>query len=288
MTYDVPYNIEGQIDPIEDMILIALHAKTKSIRNFSSIPVGREMRSYACDFSLYTPKKSLYPSDMYTTIISENNTDHYRLFTCDMDALVCDPVKLIGARSETVLMTEEGEIRWSCLVPMPAPRGVVAITNQKVNWFAKHLRVIDRNLNEEYERFPIPVVGNRVPEVKFLGWPNDNGKVMEEHREKFAIHLSVVEDAIRKDAVLATVEEHAKLRFAVSDDAYKDFFAMRDGYRNTPSGRRNPILHWCASHLRKTQSKQSTVIGHERGNEAMTHGNLTLSLSRNKGYSEYL
>lgn len=282
------YNIDSQYDPIEDMILIALHSKSRSTRKLPDIQGKGGFKAVACDFSSYTPKQILHPRDMYTSLMAEDSTEHYRLFTTGMEQLVCDPVKLIGSRSETVIMGDQGDIRWSCLVPMPAPRGVVAITNHKVRWFARHFRLIDRDLNEVYERFPIPIAGGRIPEIKFLGWPSDGGKAIEEHREKVALHLSMVEDAIRQNAVLATVEEHAKLRFPVSDEAYKDFFALRDGYRNTPTGRRNPILHWCAAHMRKNQNGRSAVIGHERGNETLTHGNLTLSLTRNAGYAEYM
>lgn len=281
------YNIDDQVDPIEDMILIALHSKTGKTRKLGDIKFKGGWTSVACDFSSYTPKQVLHPRDMYTTIVAEDDTDHYRLFTTDMDQLVCDPVKLIGARSETVIMGDN-DIRWLCMVPMSAPRGVVALTNQKVKWYAKHVRVITRDLREVYERFPIPIADGRIPEVKFLGWSQSTKEVMEEQREKVALHLSMIEDAIRKNAVLATVEEHTKLRFAVSDEAYKDFFALRDGYRNTPTGRRNPILHWCARHLRKSRAGNSTVIGHERGNETLIHGNLQLSLSRNIGYEEYM
>lgn len=286
MTKD--YNIDTQYDPIEDMILIALHSKTKETRKEKDLDGGISGKWVACDFSSYTPKKALFPKDMFTTLIDEDKTENYRLFTSDMNQLVCDPIKLLGARSETMIMSMDGkDIRWTCMVPMPAPRGIVAITNHKVQWYAKHFRLINRDFTEVYERFPIPIAGGRIPDVKLLGWQQSSKAVMEEQREKVALHLSLIEDAIRPNSVLATVEEHAKLRFAVSNDAYKDFFAMRDGFRNTPTGRRNPILHWCASHLRKSQNGPSTVIGHERGYETMTHGNMTLSLSRNTGYDEY-
>lgn len=282
------FNIDNQYDPIEETILIALHSRTKSIVKTPALKAGNGQKWHALDFSTFTTKTPMFPQHMYTTLIDEDNTDHYRLFTTGFENLVCDPIKLLGPRSETVILGEDGEIKWTGMVPMKPPRGVVALTNQKVSWFAHHYRQIGRDLVEQYQRVPIPIAGGRMPDVKFLGWPSDGGKWIEEYREKVALHLSLIEDAIRANAVLATVEEHAKLSFAVSDDAYKDFFAMRDGFRNTPTGRRNPILHWCATHLRKSQGKQSSVIGHERGSETISHGNMTLLLSRNRGYGDYI
>jgi hypothetical protein len=94
---------------------------------------------------------------------------------------------------------------------------------------------------------------------------------------------SIIEDAHRKNAVLARAKESVEIIFPIGADAYKDFFLLRDGPRETPTGKRNPILHWVKKHIRHvSETKAIEVKNHCRGiNEVVING-MSLSIEFNK------
>jgi len=231
----------------------------------------------------FCPPESAYPRAAYAfdAVASE------RLYTNDLDQIVVDPIVAIGSRLEIMVVCEDGTLKWKCIKPMPRPHGLTVMSNEPCRWFAIHYRTFHPDGRQTYVRRPIAITqSGDVARLKILGtWQGfdpteDRAKV----REQLAISLSVFEDAHRINAFLATVEEHVKLMFPVGADGYKSFLAMRDGYRSTPTGHRNPILHWCAEHLRQRNGVVTLVEEHLRGAEEFVIGPMRLSIEPTTGY----
>jgi hypothetical protein len=65
--------------------------------------------------------------------------------------------------------------------------------------------------------------------------------------------------------------KHRQLIFGATDTAVKTLGALRAGPCNTPSGRRNPLLHWVSKHLRRVGNEEDErfipISEHLRGIE---------------------
>lgn len=234
----------------------------------------------------FCPPEPAFPREAYTFDAQSGA----RLYSVSMSDLVVSPVDAIGNRLEVMMLCPDVTTKWCCIKPMPRPRGLTAVSNRPVKWFAWHYREFRRDLTQTYIKQPMALTDDGdVCLLKPLGdWMNyDAAGVRQEQREQLAMTLSVFEDAHRVNAFLATVEEHVRLMFPVGADAYKSFLAMRDGYRATPTGRRNPILHWCAEHLRKRNGESFTVSEHLRGAEEFIVGPMRLSLEPTQGYDAF-
>jgi hypothetical protein len=235
----------------------------------------------------FCPPEAAFPRQAYTLDAQSG----FRLYTERMSDLVVSPIDAIGGRLEVMILCPGATLKWSCIKPMARPRGITAMTNQPCKWFAWHYREFRRDLSQTYYKEPMALTDDGEvcmlkPLGQWMGW--DAAKVQQETREQLAMTLSVFEDAHRTTAFLATVEEHVKLMFPVGADAYKSFLAMRDGYRFTPTGRRNPILHWCAEHLRKRNGESFPVAEHLRGAEEFVVGPMRLSLEPTQGYGAFM
>jgi|GEM_PF-2964778 len=238
------------------------------------------------DMGAFLEKKPEFPSSFY---VCDRTTDE-RLYTTSPEDIVVSPAKAIGERIEIACLDDGGVLKWMCLKPIRPPKGVAAITNMPVDWFSLHSRKYAPDGLDCYVKQPMAITKDGiVSRIKPLGWSGfDSKKFQSEQTEYLCLILSVFEDAVRSDSYLATVEEHVKLMFPVGSDALKAFFAMRDGYCNTPTGRKNPILHWCSEHLRKTGGNRASIVSaHKRGATEFACGPMTLTIQENEGYSKY-
>lgn len=278
-------NIDSAKDGIESSIILALYSKGKAKSGVKVEKFEKGWARYTYGLEIFCPKKTESPKEMFA--YDANSAE--RLYTCSLDHLVVDPEIAIGRGIEVALLCEDGSFKWTKVMPMPAPRGLVAMTNKKPRWFAYHFRHIMPNLKGEYIVRPIALVDGAPVLLKPLGMHGFDAQAdKDEMTEQLAITLSIFEDAIRSNCMMATVEEHAKLIFPIDQSAYKDFFAIRDGYKNTPTGKRNPILHWCSKHIRSRAGKVFEVTGHQKGAEQMVHGNMKLTIEPGPGYQQYI
>lgn len=278
--------IQDVRDNLETAILLGLSAgkKQTGIRKPKVEKTKRGERE-VFDLGMFCPKKPSFPSDVYTFDLSSDE----RLYSASMDDIVVNPEAAIGRGLETGMLCPDGTFKWTKIEPMPTPRGLIALSNKPVRWFCCHWREIREGQNGDYIKRPMPLSSGRVPLMKCLVANGLNTKrETEELEEQLAISLSVFEDARRTGSFLATVEEHTRLRFPVGSEAYKDFFRLRDGYRDTPTGRKNPILHWCSKHIRAREGKVFEVSGHDRGAVSMEVGPMKLSIERNNGYADFI
>lgn len=277
--------IDSEIGGLETAILLALHAKERGKRRVKTSKVNKGWHKIETGMEIFCPTSPEYPKDMIGLEVGESN----RLYTTDMNDIVVSPSRAIGRRLELGLLCSDGTFKWMLIKPMQVPRGLVPITNLPVSWYSLHFRKIREGEPESYVVKPMPLTETGVPLMKPLGWKGfEAQKERAEMEEQLAMSLSVFEDAMRSGSVLATVEEHNKLRFPVSADTYKSFFALRDGLKETPTGRRNPILHWCSKHIRQAGVRTVDVSGHERGKAEIRHGAMRLTLERSDGYTPFL
>lgn len=269
--------ISSAQDSIETAILLAMcAADKKSARKPKSLSsAGGSSYREVFELGMFCPKEAEFPKDMFAYDLADDS----RLYVDGLDVLVVSPVKAIGRRMETALLGEDGSLKWTLFKPMPRPKGLVALTNRPVQWFATHYRHIHQDGREEYIRTPMPISDGRVPLMKVLAFKGFDAVAEQRQQELLlALQLSVFEDAHRAGAFLTTVEENVRLRFPVGEDSYKAFFALRDGLRDTPTGRRNPILHWCADHIRRNHGGATSVIGHNRGRQELVHAGVRLTI----------
>lgn len=276
--------IDNQADQIETMILLALHAQERNRVKTKRKERRGKWDAELLDASAFVPKKPEFPRRMIGVDMSSDG----RLFSFDMDDLVTQPSRAIGRGIEVAVFSGNQTLKWTKIKPMPRPTGVVALTNSPALWFALHYREIKEGQPDIYVRKPLALANERPVPLKFLGWnlpPSRMESDTDNDTEALALALSIFEDAHRSGSILATITEAASLTFPVGADAYRSFFAMRDGLRDTPTGRRNPLLHWCSEHIRQAPRGPVSVVGHDRGKAEVVHGSLRLSLQRADGYA---
>jgi hypothetical protein len=91
---------------------------------------------------------------------------------------------------------------------------------------------------------------------------------------------SIIEDANRSGAMLATVKDAREIMFPVPIADYKKVFADREGPKI--GDRRKAIVHWVARHLRKsTRGNECVVNKHLRGVQEFSVDGLLVRLTPN-------
>lgn len=290
MTDHNPEDIAEARGDIETAILLALYASEEG-RNMHREGPARQngrgtLRSY--EMGSFCPPKPEFPREAYAF---DGAASAERDYAAHADYLVVDPRTAIGSGIETMMLCEDGKLKWCKVMPMPKPKGLVAITNKPYGWYVFHYRYITEGEPDFYVKRPFALCDDgSIPLLKALG-AAEGYKPAREREEislQLALVLSVFEDAHRAGSFLASVEEHVRLRFPVGQDAYKKFLILRDGPRDTPTGRKNPILHWCREHIRSTSTGFAEVETHLRGVEEVRVGPMRLTIEPNTGYARFM
>lgn len=266
---------------LEDAILRSMYLKCvpEVKRKPKALKNGR-VREFM-NPSQYVRGKAEFPKDA----IIFDACDDSRLYGRDADTTLLNPADVLDGLE--VIIFYEDRLKWLKYVRTGAPRGLAAINSRRVKWFAAHYRESHPDGYETYVREPFALHADdgSAALLKYLAWRNTGAvKNADETNTNVRLAVSIYEDSVRAGSYTATVEEHIKLRFPVSADSYLDFLRLRDGFRDTPTGRKNPLLHWCAKHLRNYKSGRTTVVKqHARGRAELTVGPMRLSLSYNDG-----
>jgi len=203
-----------------------------------------------------------------------------RLFACDIDLLLNSPAEIIGSGVEIILYFNN-MMKWCRYEPIDRPRGFAA-AGKVDKWIAVHYRTQTVDGKHDYIKdvMALSRSGKVIP-TKREGWNARGEQSAKEKQEMMVMALSLVEDAHRPGVLLATASAETSIVFPVEYGAHKDFLALRDGPNKTPTGRKNPILHFCKKHIRKTKSgDDSDVKQHWRGADEVTINGMRLSLSR--------
>lgn len=213
------------------------------------------------------------PSSFYTI----DMTDHDRLFAFTPDYLITHPADVLGEESEVAMIDGE-ELLWFGYRRMRRqPKGVSCLGRAAV-WYEVHHRVVTVSGNGAYVKRCVPLDKDGWPllarmQGQGIGVPQLDG-------ETLISAASIIEDANRSGAMLATVKDAREIMFPVPIADYKKVFADREGPKI--GDRRKAIVHWVARHLRKsTRGNECVVNKHLRGVQEFSVDGLLVRLTPN-------
>ena len=260
-------------DNLETMLLMAMDSgkfKSQKYEKSEFRPDG--MKKEVVDLGSLFRLKDRKPSNSYTFDISED-----RLYTPDINLLIKNPIDHIDCGMETIILYQQ-EMKWSRYDIIDRPKGFCSAVKAEA-WIACHYRKMDVFGNQNYikEVFPVNKKGKVIP-FKVEGWNLTSG-FKKETQEQMVLCCSIVEDAHRPGVMLAKASSESSIIFPIEYGAHKDFFALREGPRETATGRRNPIIHFCEKHIRKTKKSEAEVKKHWRGRDKLTVNGMTLEIS---------
>jgi len=249
------------LDDLETLLLFAMEAPENTDTKWRR--TGRDVFSRSAidqyRFDDRTPQ-SAYTFDLM---------DEGRIFTLDHNDLLAHPSEIIGDGAECMIVDHNNNlVKWSRIEPCRKPARGFAPIGKADKWYAVHMRNGDpQNGWTDYIKGynAIAKDGKQIP-IKWMNANRFDAYDLQRNADQIIMMCSIIEDAHRFGAFLASTRVTSEILFPVGYDSYRDFFSLRDAPRNTPSGKRNPILHWVTSHIRKTQSgKEAHVKQHLRG-----------------------
>jgi len=266
---------DNNFDNLETMILLALDARQTRYKVTSK---SRHSGGVTCthdDPGSLLKLGGMFPKSSYTF----DMTDSQRLVSPSVDYLVGKPWDILGQENEVICLNE-GCLKWIGLRRMSKPpKGVAAIGRVHV-WYELYSRVIYSNGAETFRKRVVPLsVGGEPLPAKIQGhW------ICNPHAEGFCLILaaSIIEDAHRSGAMLATIKDATEIKLPVPINDYKDVFIQREGPL-TGKGRKRAVVHWVAKHMRES-SKQNkhAVKKHFRGLQEFEVDGLTIKLEPSK------
>jgi len=269
---EVKEQAEEQLDRLETMILMAIDA----VATVDSKPEKAGLIELV-DVSTVVKTENRSPDRFYTFDAADRN----RIFTTDYRLLANHPSEIIGSGVESMVMTENGTIKWLGYFPTRKPRLGVATIGKADKWFEEHYMEGSAfsGWGRYFKRYAAITKEGAPLSVKIMGQKQG---IFDPKKEKIIIHCSLVEDAHRQTAFLATASAGKTAVFPVGIDGYKEFFSLRDAPRQTPTKRLNPILHWVRRHIRRPDADRPIEVKkHLRGTETVSIGGMTATISPN-------
>lgn len=251
--------MEHTEDLMEHMLAVALCADappTHDMHEGAGIALGRWVEGGMRSMTSELPKRT--PTSAFAHCPS---LDGDRLVTTTHKLLMAHPAALIGDGSEVMMLTDQS-VEWTRLEPVRRlPRNMAAVGRAHY-WAALHARSIYANGVQRYYSTLVPFARDGAPlAAQWRGsWackPTNIGR-------DAIVACSLIEDAQRPNAMLASVRDGVELTFPVAEDAYLEAFALRDA-PTTAQGRRRALLHWVAKHMRTTRRGRGEVKRHMRG-----------------------
>ena len=270
------------IDNVDTLILMALCGdaqQTDVTPDSGVIKVDMGGRTSAkvvqVDAGAALPIGSMEPTSMFCSDMGDED----RLYSCHPEDLLAHPKEVLGEVAESVaFLPEEGLLKWIGI--RRRTRGVRnAVAVGKVDsWYEFHCRFIRMNGQNDYAKrlvafnkkgFPLPVKHNGA----WVSDPRTEGVTS-------ILMASLIEDAHRSNAMLATVSDAKELRFPVPLGDYKKIF--KDRQAPLKNGRRRPIVHWVRKHLRR-RPVETEVKRHVRGVSDIIFDGMRVSVTPNEG-----
>ena len=264
-------NPESISDELETLILLALDARQEYVPD-KDRRVGMAIHE---DLGKYVEAKDRHPMSAYTFDASPD-----RLYSLDFADLIKHPFDYIGEGLEACFFYGH-HYKWSAIELINRrPKGFMA-AGKADKWGVAHYRTVSLKGENFYakEYVAFNKAGKPIPTTTTYGRVMNAAKRYKEECDTIALLLSMIEDCHRSGSILATVKSCTEIKFPVSYGAHKDLFKMRDGPNNTPTKRKNPILHFCSKHLRGLGENAVEVKKHWKGTDSITIGDITLSLT---------
>lgn len=265
-------------DKLETMLLMLMDGKHGAIKcndgthtEMNKRGIG-EMIDY--DITERVRCDEMCPNSTFTADLTES-----RLLAITPDYLMAHPADIIGDEMEAALFCGD-IIKWQGYRKLKTPPRRVAALGRVAAWYESHYRVILPDGSGTYQKRFVPISRSGHAVIAKM-----DGLIMCNPAEatlNMCGACSIAEDSARSNAMLASIADHVEVKFPVPLDAYKEVFALRDAPM-TPSGRRKAIVHWVASHLRRsTKGNDHKVERHTRGVDDFTIDGMRVRLTPNQ------
>lgn len=267
---------------LETMLLMLLDGRHEQIANDERekrlIDIGSAKAKAASQYIDFDVSGMCAFGGMNPTSVHLADMTESRLFTTNPAELLAHPADILGEQCEGALFHEQS-VKWFGARRIRAAPSRVAVLGKAAVWYEGHFRIIRPDGSGTYQKRYAAIsrdggalLVKRGPYV--LSDPNESTFMI-------TTLCSLVEDAQRTNAMLASVKDAIEVHVPVPLDAYKEVFALREAPM-TPSGRRKAIVHWVASHMRRsTNGSEHKVIRHTRGVEEFTIDGLRVRLTPN-------
>ena len=251
--------MEQTEDLMEHMLAVALcadAAPTNDNHQGAGVTLGRWVEGGMRAMTSELPQRT--PTSAFAHCRS---LDGDRLVTTTHKLLLAHPAELIGDGVEVMALADQS-VEWTRLEPVRRlPRNMAAVGRAHY-WAALHTRRIAANGVQNYYSTLVPFARDGAPlAAQWRGaWvckPTNLGM-------DAIVACSLIEDAQRPNAMLASVRDGVELTFPVAEHAYLEAFALRDA-PTTAQGRRRALLHWVAKHMRASRHGRGEVKRHMRG-----------------------
>lgn len=257
------------------MILMALDANSEHTVLTGNVIRQKksDLKRVEYDTGHFIKIDPMLPSSSYTF----DATDPERIFACHPEYLMNHPSDIVGNSAEIIMLDACGVLKWYGFRRTRKPKEIVCIEKAD-QWVEFHCRRTFETGSSDYTKRLIPLNKNGVPLTAFF----QKSKVCDPMIEGLSLitSCSVIEDAHRSNAMLASVKDATEIKFPVPLNDYKQLFSERDGPYS--SGRRKSIIHWVASHLRKkTDGGASVVSKHTRGIQEFVIDGLKIRIEPN-------
>jgi len=254
---------EEVTDRVETLILMALDANhthqcrtTPILRNRTSKTSSTVLEIHDQGDSL--PFETMCPDSAYTHDLVGG-----RIYATHHTSLAAHPAEVLGDEAEIALFSERDMLfKWRGFRRLPRPPKGLAWLGIATHWYEMHQRIVSQAGHGTYTKRVIPIdrSGNPLPATyhgNVICMPGAEGITL-------ILCASVIEDALRANTMLAQVRDATEIKFPVPIGCYKSVFAGRDG--PWAGDRRKAIVHWVASHLRRSlRGTEHVVQEHTRG-----------------------
>lgn len=214
---------------------------------------------------------NMMPSMSYTSFVGD------REFAIDSGLLLESPQDLLGLKSE-VSMFADDYLNWVGIEKLNRRPRNLWVASANCDLYALHHRKIGPQGIDSY--------GVRVGAINKHGKPVQT--VIQGTKEtggssagsQLVLAASVIEDNYRPNTFLAKVSDSVGVAFAVPNGEHLSLFKLRDGPYS--GSKRRPLMHWVASHIRRTATKETDVKEHLRGITEFEIDGLRVCLDANK------
>ncbi len=200
-----------------------------------------------------------------------------REFATDKDLLLESPQDLLGIKTEVALV-HSGGVRWIGIKKLSKRPRNIWVASSGCDLYEMHHRSIGPTGSDTYgvRVGAISKSGRPVPTV--IQGTRDSGS--NAFFDQLILAASMVEDSYRPGTFLAQVSDSVGVAFAVPHGDHLDVFKLRDGPLN--GSRRKALMHWVASHVRRSKDKEFQVKEHLRGVSEFDIDGLHVKLDANR------
>jgi hypothetical protein len=247
----------NDLDKVQDMLAHFICADAE-------IESNKELTGYQKMSELLTEIDSGFVHKFqprFPTVAYGSEMGGERIFANYAELLLESPQDLLGKHTEVTIVGED-RILWSCLRRIhKIPKGVW-LSKAGADLYEYHTRAMFPDGSSKYftRVAAIDKKGNPVKALivgtRNVGNENDSMALI--------LAASIVEDAHRPDVIRATLSDSVGITLPIKQGKHLELFKLRDGPA-APGGRRRPLMHWVASHVRKSVAKQCPVSKYLRG-----------------------